>query len=563
MIFDGLHKKTRHEKRLEKKIYQASSRINFLTEQQKRIDDSIAKTAAAQETIKEEVDRPVLSAVAQDESSQFERPRLKKLSVLKIVMVIILILLISGAMYLSEIVFSSNSSLNSFSKFNPLKQLARLITSPDKRVAGEIDDRVNILAMGMGGPGHDGPYLTDTIIVISIKPSTGEVGLISLPRDMIVQLNKNNWVKINSVYALNKAENETDAALVTSQIIEKTLNLPIHYYGVIDFKGFEEFIDNIGGIMVNVENGFVDNQYPTDDFKTTTVSFTAGTQLMDGQTALIFARSRHGTNFEGSDFARSRRQQLILQAVKEKVFKFSTLLSPQKLGSIYKLIDDSVETNLSIWQVIKIAKMVQNTDEDKIYRFVLDDSPESLLEPDFTEDGAWILKPKDGNFQAVQRLVDNIFNIGFIKEEAAKIEIQNGTLTPGLAYWTAVHLERLGYNIIKYENAQTNDYQKSIIYDITNAKKKKTIKWLKEELSAYVASEVPDYILNNYPQFDQNNLNASQPEDLPDLVVILGQNHAEIFKLPEEPPTAATATEAVATSTTETIEDIQVEQINP
>lgn len=563
MPLDGLRKKTRHDKRLDKKVYRASSRINFLVEQQK---PGYSPTKKEKEPEIERPEKPKIKTQRQpaflktDKQgkkalSKLERPKIKKTAVAKVILVIVLILLISGAMYLSEIVFSSSSTLTSLNRFNPLKQLARLVTSPDKRVEGELGNRINLLVMGVGGPGHEGPYLTDTMIVISIKPSTSEVGLISLPRDMIVQLDSGDWVKVNEVYAIGKATNSNKAGKLTSDVIAKTLDIPIHYYGVISFDGFVEFIDNIGGIMVNVETAFVDEQYPTDDFKTTTVSFEAGPQLMDGETALIFARSRHGTNFEGSDFARSKRQQLILQAVKEKIFKFSTLLSPQKLSSIFKLIDDYIDTNLSIWQSIKIARMVEETTDDKVYRFVLDDSPESLLEPGFTEEGAWILQPKDGNFQAIQRMVNNIFNIGFIKEEAAKIEIQNGTETPGLAFWTMVHLERLGYDVIKYGNALSQDYQKSVIYNISNDKKKETLKWLKEELYAYVAKTVPDYILEDYPYLNSTST-PELTEDYPDFIAILGLNHAEAFKLPEEKPVeTATSTEAWATSTDEVLEE--------
>ncbi|MBU1130657.1 LCP family protein [Patescibacteria group bacterium] len=558
MSLDGLSKKTRRDKKMDKKIYQASSRINFLVEQAKTMPPA-SKNNEPDEQAKNQYpaeEREFIHQPPLKPARQIERPPVKKAAILKIVLIIILIVLVSGAMYLSEIVFSSSkNSLAGLNKFNPLKQLARLVTSPDKRVAGEFNDRVNILAMGMGGPGHDGPYLTDTIIVISLKPSTGEVGLISLPRDMVVQLNSGEWVKINQVYAMGRATDEKQAAEYARQIIEKTLDLPIHYYGIISFQGFEEFIDNIGGILVKVEAGFVDNQYPTADYKTTTVAFEAGEQLMDGQTALIFARSRHGTNFEGSDFARSRRQQLILQAIKEKVLKFSTLLSPTKLSSIFKLVDDYVETDLSVWQAIKIAKMVENTADNQVYRFVLDDSPESLLEPGFTGQGAWILQPKNGNFQAIQRMVNNIFNIGYIKEEAAKIEIQNGIAEPGLAFWTAVHLERLGYDIIKYGNALSDDYQTSVIYDISDDKKKKTLKWLKEELYAYVAKTVPDYILENYPYLNSTS-SPELAENYPDFIAVLGQNYAEIFKLPEEKPVeTATSTDAWATSTDEILEE--------
>ena len=562
MPLDGLSKKTWREKRQDKKIYRSSSRVNFLIEgegqgERDKEEEVMEKGEGKRgpSTSSEPIGKihDVQSSIHDPRSTihdQLERPPVKKTTILKIILILIMIFLISGTMYLSELVFSSGDSLTGLNRFNPLKQLARLVTSSDKRVDGELSDRINILAMGLGGPGHDGPYLTDTIMIISIKPSTAEVGLISLPRDMIVKIETGEWMKINQIYAIAKAAGEINPGEYASKIIAETLGLPIHYYGIVSFEGFEEFIDNIGGIMVDVQTGFVDGQYPTDDFLTTTISFEPGSQNMDGATALIFARSRHGSNFEGSDFARSRRQQLILEAIKNKVFKFSTLLSPTKLSGILKLIDDYIETNMSVWQAIKIAKLVENTSAEKIYRFVLDDSPESLLEPGFTEEGAWILQPKNGNFQSIQRLVNNLFNIGTIHEEAAKIEIKNGTKTPGLAFWTTVHLERLGYSIINYQNAQTQDYQNSVIYDISDDKKKKTLKWLKDELLAYTAKSVPDYILKNYPYLNSPTSTPEQINGYPDFIIILGQNYADVFKLPEEAEVeTATSTDALATST--------------
>ena len=354
---------------------------------------------------------------------------------------------------------------------------------------------------------------------------------------------------------MGKVQEKDQGTEYITQAIEDTLEINIHYHGVVTFQGFMEFIDEIGGITVDVPVAFADPLYPTDvEGKTFSVSFEQGPQIMDGETALIYARSRHGNNFEGSDFARSRRQQLILQGMKDKVFKFSTLLSPQKLTAIFDLLGSSVETNMSIWQAIKIANMVKETDEDKIYRIVLDDMPDSILEPGFTEEGAWILQPKDGNFETLARQFNNIFDTGKIKEEYARVEVLNGTETGGLAYWTASFLEKLGYNIFTYGNAPSQDYQRTVIYDLTDGQKKASLKNLKEELNAYVAKPVPDYLIDRY----RSSVSEGDDELLdesPDLIAILGLDHSNWFKLPELEEDIATSTDEVATSTDEVIEE--------
>lgn len=523
ILLDGLKKS---EQRKEK-IYRPAERINFL------VNPAAAGRA------------PTVGEQADESPAQFERPKAKKYAILKIILVLFLIFLITGAMYLSEQLFApENNALAGLNRFNPFLRLAHLVTASDKRVAGELTDRVNLLALGIGGEGHDGPYLTDTIMVISIKPSTGEVGLVSLPRDMLVRFQDGQWYKINQIYSMGKIQNEELGEKYIVQTIEDLLDTKIHYFGIIDFGGFEKFIDEIGGIIVAVPRGFTDPNFPTDDFKTKVVSFRPGFQTMDGQTALTYARSRYGDNFEGSDFARSKRQQLIMQAVKDKLFKFSTLLNPEKISAIFDLLGNSVETNLSVWQALKIAQMTKETTEDKIYRLVLDDSPDSILEPGFTAEGAWILKPKDGNYTALARQFNNIFEAGKVKEENAKIAVQNGTATDGLAYWTSVYLEKLGYQIIDWGNASTQDYQRTVIYDLGGGNKKDTLKMLKTELEAYVAKPVPDYIINQY----QTETNSAKPK--PDLIVILGTDHALRFKLPKLEETSTT-TPATATTTLE------------
>ena len=528
-----------------------NTRVNFLSEKSTGLTanqiDSVPNLDRAIPPQEPNSIKPIIKS--------FDRPKASKINILKIVLILSLIFLITGAMYLSEVVFSSPDNDNGLNKFNPFKQLARLVTASDKNLVGEDKDRVNFLLLGVGGVGHDGPYLTDTIMLASLKPSTAEVALTSLPRDLIVPVAPGNWQKINQVYAFAKVETGEGGPAI-STVVERILDLDVNYYAAIDFAGFEKFINDLGGVMVEVERSFTDNEYPTDDFLTSTISFEVGPQLMDGKTALIFARSRHGNNGEGSDFARSKRQQLILQAIKDKILTFSTLLNPKRISAIFELLDKHLETNLSIWQAIKLGQISQNVNNENIYRIVLDDSPWGLLEPNVTENGAWILQPKDGNYKKIQAVVKNIFDLGKIKSEGAKIEIQNGTETPGLAYYSTIYLQTLNFDIVNYGNAPTHDYQRTIIYDFTEGKKKTTLNKLKDELNAYVSKTIPDYIQESYELATSTltvakTVESSLTGEQPDFLVILGADYALTFNLPE--PQVETEIET-ATSTDEVIE---------
>lgn len=457
---------------------------------------------------------------------KFEQPK-KKNTTFKAVSFIIVFLIILGiTLYLSRLLFYKNeggSLLEALSKINIIKEISNLITSGDKKLAGENDDRINFLLLGIGGEGHDGPYLTDTIILASLKPSEKKVAMVSIPRDLLVEINPNNWQKINAVYTYGRLENKNDGLTYTKEIIEKNFGLPIHYYFLIDFKGFEKIIDTLGGIEVNVEQSFADNAYPltADPPAWQTVSFQAGKQKMDGETALKFARSRHGNNGEGSDFARAKRQQKIILAVKDKIFSFETLLRPTRVSGLFTMLNNSFQTNIKSWEVMKLYDLIKDLKDKDVLNLVLDDSPNNYLYSSILEDGTYALLPKGGNFSAIQSLLTNIFQTSQIREENAYLEILNGTKIEGLAYQTALALESFGLKIKNYANAKTQDYQTTIIYDLTNGQKNKSLEIIRNQVGGYVTTEIPNYIKE---EVAKENPNATENNQAVDFVIILGQD---------------------------------------
>jgi LCP family protein required for cell wall assembly len=185
---------------------------------------------------------------------------------------------------------------------------------------------LNILLLGYGGPGHDGAYLTDSMAVASLDPVTGTIAFISVPRDLWVQIpatadgRGGYWGKINQALAVGMGDGgdyATGGALA-SRAVAQVLGIPIDAWVGLDFVGFRQFIDTLGGVDVEVAQTFTDDHYPNNDdanidpsYKT--IHFDAGMQHMDGETALEFARSRYSPQ-DGSDFGRSRRQQQVLHA---------------------------------------------------------------------------------------------------------------------------------------------------------------------------------------------------------------------------------------------------------
>lgn len=387
------------------------------------------------------------------------------------------------------------------------KQVHYLFGSGDKKLQGEQDDRINVALLGMGGPGHSsGIYLADTIIVASFKPTTGQVAMLSIPRDLVVEMNipkKGNlgFRKINNANAFGRQFGYPGGGeKLTSDILEEVTGLPIHYFVRVDFEGFRKIVNTLGGISVNVQRSFTDKQFPDYNFSYQTIHFEAGVQKMNGEQALQFARSRKGNNGEGSDFSRAKRQQKILLAVKEKFFSLQTLLNPKRINNILNDLGDHVSTNLEVWEMLKAIELVKVSDTHNIITKVIDNQEQGLLYSDRTEDGAYVLIPKAGlgNYSEIQRLARNIFDERTTVNEEARIEIRNGTKKIGLAQKTAEKLTTLGLSVMSVGNARTQTQNtKTVIYDFSRGAKKDTLELLRDVFQANIAEGIPQYLDKN------------------------------------------------------------------
>ncbi|PIR07070.1 MAG: hypothetical protein COV55_01420 [Candidatus Komeilibacteria bacterium CG11_big_fil_rev_8_21_14_0_20_36_20] len=402
-----------------------------------------------------------------------------------------------------------------------IRQITHIVSSSEKYLKGEKEDRINFVLLGMGGPGHNGPYLTDTIIIVSFKPSTKEAGLISLPRDMIVPLHNNDYRKINSIYTIGQQSPDTTGGELLKEVVSKTLNMPIHYFAAVDFNGFVEIIDAIGGVEVTVDRSFTDNLFPTADYKYQEVSFQAGEQEMDGLTALRFARSRHGNNGEGSDFARIKRQQKIILAAKDKITSFNTLINPRKIISLFSLINKYTATDLEPWEAVKLIHLAKSLDTQNIAAYSIDDRPGGYLKAGIALDGAYILQPVTGNFEQIQLLTHNILDFNEVESENAKIVMQNGTDIPGLALQAVNHLTQMNYNVLRYGNAPSQEKLTTVIYNY-NDDKPRTKESLEGIFQVKAEKNIPwEYsnttITQNWNITDENG----QLEQL-DFLIILG-----------------------------------------
>ena len=328
---------------------------------------------------------------------------------------ILLFLLIFLSIFFSQVVASQNSFLGNLGKLSFWEGVVKMAIGKDKILKGELSDRINVLILGMGGAQHEGPYLTDSIILASVKPSSHQIALLSIPRDLYVPIPKYGWQRINFANALGVARSK-DGGELASKVVSDILCVPIHYWVRADFQIFKELVNELGGLEIEVDNDFVDYKFPGLNYESRIVSFDAGSQTMDGDRALQFVRSRHGGNGENSDFARSKRQQKVLIAIANKVLDQDILTHPQKILSFYNILQNNISSNLDISQIIKMARLASYTPLENIITQVIEIGPEGLLEQIIMDNGAYVLKTKTGNFKELAKLAKNIFSIESLLE---------------------------------------------------------------------------------------------------------------------------------------------------
>jgi LCP family protein required for cell wall assembly len=448
--------------------------------------------------------------------------------------------------------------------------LRHLVGANDRSTDAAADDRINVLLLGIGGAGHAGAELTDTMILGSFKPSTGEVGMISIPRDLTLLVQGHGYTKINAVNAYAEQDAPGSGIEAITETVESIMDETIDYTVKVDFSSFSEIIDAIGGIDVYVETAFTDYQYPihgmedavcTSATPTTeesndeseepsspstqsgygcryeVLSFTEGITHMNGESALKYARSRKGNNGEGSDFARAARQQKVLLAWKEKALSLGVLLNPGKLQNIVDVVRNNVTTNMTVWDMMSLAKYADKVKTDAIASHVIDAS--SGLVYNSYLGNAYVLWPRKEDWSEFKQLADNIFSssgssttLSTAPQSAplpsVTVEIQNGTKQVGLASQTAQLLQSSGYGISAIGNATNTNWTTTTIFDFTGGKKDKELAALKDYLNAdivmtsagaLVAKEIaPDAI------WEATSIESYRTETSADFVVILGEN---------------------------------------
>ncbi len=333
------------------------------------------------------------------------------------------------------------------------------------------NSRINVLVMGMDSRESDSDDIprTDTMILFSLDPESRTAGMLSIPRDLWVEIPGFDYNKINTAYRLGEVYNVSERGPgLALRTAEEFLGMQIDYYAMVDFLAFENFIDELGGITINIPEKIVVD--PLGKHNTETLK--AGEQVLPGYLALAYARSR---NTSGSDFDRAGRQQQVIMAIRDQILSAELLPSLIKNSpALYQSLSSGISSNLTLMQLVRLAWVAQQIPEENIRKGVI-----GVDQVDFaySYDGQDILRPLPDE---IRQLRDEIFTISgppvplaaqadqleLVDQEYATVLVLNGTFSPGLASQTTEYLRASGLNTSEPGNANEH-YLVTTIIDYT------------------------------------------------------------------------------------------------
>lgn len=265
-------------------------------------------------------------------------------------------------------------------------------------------DRINILLLGLRGENDPhGGLLTDAMMVLSIKRNTSQVALISIPRDLYIKMpGTEQKQKINFAYALGEEKKYGGGGIIYSKaIVSEVTGLYIDWAVSVNFKAFQEIVDTLEGINVYLDKPFEEKAQFANEIQ---LSLPAGENILNGETALYYVRSRFST----SDFDRMKRQQQVLIAIKEKALSLGVLTNPIKIFNFLSVLGRNVKTDMEIGDIQELLGLSPYLKTDQIIRRVFDTTTEGLLYS-AQYNGSYILLPVAGDFSQIQEICKSIF----------------------------------------------------------------------------------------------------------------------------------------------------------
>ncbi|MBI3255720.1 MAG: LCP family protein [Candidatus Andersenbacteria bacterium] len=410
------------------------------------------------------------------------RPGKRKHWGLRLGLLVISLLLISGGVFGFKVLSASNKITTA--ERSILAQLKDLLFSSDQALRGEKEDRINILLAAVGGEGHSGENLADTIMFVSVRPSDHSVAILSIPRDLYVQVpHQNFFSKLNAVHAYGESEKKDGGPALLTEKVEEITGQKIDYFGRVDFVAFKSVVDAVGGVEITVPKTFVDYWHK--------ITFPEGTEKMNGERALAYARARYVEGSEGGDFKRAARQQQLLLAIRDKIFSVNTAFDFTRVNSVLNSLSDNIRTDMQLWEMKRFFEIARQIDHARVHSVVLTTGHNGVLVGGTEVLGgtpASILRTRTGNYSEIQAISQDIFTNSAGQDlkptpqdgsaglaatalpsptptpEPFTVEVRNGTNTTGLAKKIQDTLIAEKYDVPTIGNAVNRTTAETTVY---------------------------------------------------------------------------------------------------
>ncbi|HEV8468432.1 MAG TPA: LCP family protein [Candidatus Limnocylindria bacterium] len=336
-------------------------------------------------------------------------------------------------------------------------------------------DRLNVLLLGLDARGENSTTQnTDTMIVLSLDPVNKTAAMLSIPRDIYINRPGLLVDKINAAYAFGGPD-------LARRVVDDLLGIRLNAYAIVDFDAFTKIVDSVGGVVVDVRRPVHDEAYPTADYGIERLDIATGPQLMDGPTALRFARSRHDTN----DYSRAQRQQLVLSALRTRLTEGDLLRS---LPAIVDRVGSAVQTNFDPANVLPLARFGSGIDGSAIRSEVLypcgGDYPHCELQYSGSDGGFFLLPDR----AKVRDFAASMFYDPQVKSEAASIEIRNTSGRSGLAQSVADRLVERSFSVSIVTNGISSGRSAVLV---RNGAKRYTANALAQQLGGLPVDTLP------------------------------------------------------------------------
>lgn len=367
--------------------------------------------------------------------------------------------------------------------------------------------RVNILVAGnsVDDSGHNGAQLTDSIMVLSINTKDNTALMLSIPRDMWVQIPGYGHSKINAAYPDGGMD-------LLKTVVEDTTGLNIHYTALVNYSAFRDLVDAVGGITITIDSSDSRGIYdPSLDYTTrkccALAKYPNGPVTLNGKQALNLARARgdaYGSyGFPDADYTRTTHQRQMLIAIKDKASSTSVIANPLKVSKLVDALGGNVQTDLQLNEMQALYYYSKKIDDKKIDSYNIRDlkGGSALMLVGDMIDGQSVQVPAAGvdNYEDIQAQIEFIFTATPVQKEDAAVVLLNATDTAGLASKQATKLKEQGMTVIGRYDAPATQTQTTII-DNSDGKKPNTLAYLKKTYSAKVITD--DTQTANYPSAD-------------------------------------------------------------